>query len=227
MWDVDLGVVIARPGGPTSPTGSSCSAATPQGRPDGFAVYHVEDRWDRGRPRGTLHLEELVGGGHRRPRPACGASASRSTGSPRSRPRTGRVDDLLPWLVVDAREVVQYDRGDLQWVRRPRHRRRPRRPPLPGARARSPDRGRRSPGPWPPGRFVLEGGPDGAECRPTTASGRPRAPRRRAGQRPTSVACRSPRWTGPGSSTSSPPGAVARADAMFRSPVAPWSMTHF
>ena len=32
-----------------------------EGQPDGFVTYHVEERWENERPKGVLHVEELIG----------------------------------------------------------------------------------------------------------------------------------------------------------------------
>jgi predicted acetyltransferase len=76
------------------------------------------------------------------------------------------------------------------------------------------------------GRFALEGGPDGADCRPTSESA----------DLALSVATLSSAYLGghplgvlarAGRVDELRPGALAVADAMLRSPVAPWCLTHF
>ena len=76
------------------------------------------------------------------------------------------------------------------------------------------------------GRFALEGGPDGAECRPTTESADlslsvDTLGAAYLGGYPLDVLGRA------GRVDEHTPGALARAAAMFRSPVAPWCITHF
>ena len=222
MWDGDLGVV-ERPGWPIKPNRFFVLGRNAEGRPDGFAVYHLEDNWDRGRPRGTLHLEELLAVDT----PALArlwrfcldvdwvATVKAENQS---------VDHLLPWLVVDAREVVAVERGDLQWVR------------LLDTPAALAARTYLAPGSVTltvhdplghgAGTFVLEGGPDGAECRPSTGTADLTIPIDVLGSAylggvPLTTLYRA------GLVDEHTAGAVTRADAMFRSPVAPWSMTHF
>jgi hypothetical protein len=75
------------------------------------------------------------------------------------------------------------------------------------------------------GRFALEGGPDGAECRPTTDDAdlvvpAPALSASYLGGQPWA------RLAAAGWVTEARPGAVARATAMFTAPRAPWcSMT--
>ena len=76
------------------------------------------------------------------------------------------------------------------------------------------------------GRFALEGGPDGATCAPTDEPA----------DLALSVSTLSSAYLGGytladlargGRVDERRPGALATADAMFRSPVAPWCVTHF
>lgn len=222
VWDHHL-EVAEWPGHPHKPDRFFVLGRNPRREPDGFAVYHLVDRWDRGRPRGTLHLEELLavdGSAARRLWQFCLEVDWVATVKAENRP----VDDLVTWLVEDAREVVQMERGDLEWVR------------ILDAPAALSTRRYASPGTvtlrvhdpqgHADGTFVIEGGPDGAECRATTTS-----PELEIGVGDLGAA-----YLGgvglvtlhrAGRIDELTPGAVARADALFRWPVAPWSLTHF
>ena len=165
-WDLDLGI-RAFPGRPEKAPRYFILGRDAQGRPDGYLIYYVEDRWVNERPRGVLHIEELVGRD-------TGATTRLwryavevdwiSTVIAENRP----VDDLLPWLVVDARMIEQKSRVDYEWIRI-----------LDPAVALSSRtylaEGKvvldiHDPLGHATGRFAIEGGPDGAECRPTTAT---------------------------------------------------------
>ncbi len=134
------------------------------------------------------------------------------------------VIDLLPWLLVDARLIVQSNRTDLQWVRvlDPVTALGSRRYLAAGRIVLEID----DPLGHAQGRFALDGGPDGAECRPTTESADLALPVSTLGAaylggHPLGVLARA------GRVDELRPGGLAVADAMFRSPVAPWSLTHF
>jgi predicted acetyltransferase len=133
-------------------------------------------------------------------------------------------DEILPWLLVDARMAAQHDRTDLQWVRilNTVGALEARRYLAPGHLVLELD----DPMGHAAGRFVLEGGPDGAECRPTTETADLRL----------AVSTLSTAYLGgttlaqlarAGLVDEATTGALALADAMFRSPAAPWSMVTF
>ena len=222
VWDGEL-EVIERPGWPTKPNRFFVLGRNAGGEPDGFATYHLEDNWDRGRPRGTLHLEELLAvdtSAMSRLWRFCLAVDWIAT----VKAENQSVDNLLPWLVVDAREVIAVERGDLQWVR------------VLDTPAALAARTYLAPGAvtltvtdplgHAAGTFTLEGGPDGAECRPTSASADLTVPVDVLGSAylggvPITTLHRA------GMIDEHTAGAVTRADAMFRAPVAPWSITHF
>ncbi len=222
VWDGDLGIVD-RPGWTHKPNRYFVLGRNPAGEPDGFAVYHVEDHWDRGRPRGTLHLEELLAVDT----PAlcrlwrfCLDVDWIST----VKAENQSVDHLLPWLVVDAREIIAVERGDLQWVR------------LLDTAAALAARTYLTGGSVTltvtdplghgAGTFTLDGGPDGAECRRSNGPADLTVPVDVLGSAylggvPLTTLHRA------GLVDEHTSGAVIRADAMFRSPIAPWSLTHF
>jgi len=222
VWDSHLGVV-EWPGRPQKPGRFFVLGRNAEGTPDGFAVYHVEDHWDRGRPRGVLHLEELLAVDT----PAltrlwrfCLEVDWIAT----VKAEFQSVDNLLHWLVVDAREVVAVERGDLEWVRilDAETALAARRYLAPGAITLTID----DPFGHAAGTFALDGGPDGAMCRRTTKSADLVLP----------VGVLSSAYLGgvplttlhrAGLVDELTPGAVARADAMFRSPIAPVCLTTY
>jgi predicted acetyltransferase len=221
-WDFDLGV-REFPGRPLKKPRFSVLGRDEAGRPDGYLTYHVKDRWVNERPKGELVIEDLFGldptAEARLWRYALEVDWIVSVVG-EARP----VDDILPWLLDDARMVVQSERSDLEWVRvlDPVAALSSRRYLAPGRVVIEID----DPLDLAAGRVALDGGPDGAECRRTSESadlvlsvgtlgsallgGFPLAQLGQAGLVDEEV-----------------PGALARADTMFRSPVAPWCTTHY
>jgi len=221
-WDFDLGL-RAWPGRPEKSPRFFVLGRDEHGEPDGYLTYWVKDRWENERPRGTLHVEELI---------ARDAAAEERLWryalevdwitTVEAENRT--VVDLLPWLLVDARLIVQSNRTDIEWIRI-----------LDAVTAlearRYPTTGRvvldiDDPLGHAHGRYALDGGPDGAECRPTTASADlalsvSALGAAYLGGHPLGVLARA------GRVDELRPGALEVADAMFRSPVAPWCVTHF
>ena len=137
------------------------------GEPDGYLEYKVESKFDSHRPAALLTIEELVSttpaAYERLWRYACEVDwVNTVTAADRS------VDELLPWLVVDARGVTTTAPADFQWVR-----------PL-DVPALLSSRTYLAPGRvvlevvdplgYAAGRFVVDGGPEGATCAATTES---------------------------------------------------------
>jgi predicted acetyltransferase len=134
------------------------------------------------------------------------------------------ADELLPWLMVDARHARPSDRCDFLWLR-----------PLdvPGllAARRYSVPGRfgvevRDPLGFADGRFELAGGPDAARCEPSAA----------LADLTLDVSVLGSAYLGgyplgmlaaAGLVAEGTPGAVAVADAMLRWPVAPWCSAWF
>jgi predicted acetyltransferase len=88
----------------------------PDGRPDGFVTYTTEERWERTRPLGTLHIEDLIGvSDHAYARLWRYCLEVDWIHQVRAGDRSS--DELLPWLLVDARQAFEESRGDFQWVR--------------------------------------------------------------------------------------------------------------
>lgn len=195
-----------------------------RGAPDGYVRYRGIPRWEDGRSRGVLEVDEL-----------CGASDDaeaelwrhllerdlvvtvRAPGRP--------LDDQLPWLLGDPRAARCTEVGDQLWVRLldPALALEARaydrvaslvlelRDPLPGAGAT---------------RLLLDAGPDGARCRPTRRAADLVLPvvalgaAYLGGTRLRDVV----RRTGADEAT---PGALDRADALLRAAAEPWCGTQF
>jgi predicted acetyltransferase len=134
------------------------------------------------------------------------------------------ADELLPWLLVDARHAQPANRADFLWIR-----------PLDVPAmltARSYAVAGRvvvevvDPGGFTGGRFALDAGPDGASCTPTTTSA----------DLSIGVAALGSIYLGghglrtlaaAGLADEHTNGAVDRADGLLRWPVAPWCSTWF
>lgn len=189
----------------------------------GLARYEVEDKWEYWQPRGKVTVQLLVTS-----EPAAEALlwdhllSLDLVASVRVEDRP--ADELVPWLLTDARHAQPSDQCDFLWVR-----------PLDVAgmlAARSylvPGRlvlevvdaaGLAG------GRFALDGGPEGASCVPTTASADLTLDVGVLGS--VSLGGYGVRTlAAAGLLDEHSTGAVARADAMFRSAVTPWCSTWF
>ncbi|HET9256975.1 MAG TPA: GNAT family N-acetyltransferase [Pseudonocardiaceae bacterium] len=222
FWDLEFGIV--RPPSWSEPKPSFYVAARdPAGSAIGVAQYEYEGNWEHGRPKGEVTVELFVTSD-----PAAESLLWHHLISldltvsvdVRNRP----VDDLLPLLLVNARHARARSLHDFLWVR-----------PLDVAgmlAARSylvsgqlvievvDAVGLAA------GRFALDGGPEGASCARTAASA----------DLTLDVAVLGSiclggyglrRLAAAGLVDEASPGAVTRADAMFRSPVAPWCSTCF
>jgi len=194
------------------------------GRVEGWACYRVKPNWDSGIPRNLVKVRQLVG-----LTPEADAALWRYcldldlAGSIQVDDRP--VDDPIRWRLADPRRLSVREIGDQLWIRLL---------DLPGAleaRRYATDgelvlevtdalRPRNQ------GRFRLEGGPDGASCRPTRAEP----------DLALDVADLGAAYVG-GASLATlaraervaelTPGALARADRMLASDPAPVSTTHF
>ncbi len=194
------------------------------GQADGYATYRVESRWAKGLTKSTVHVGELVAltkeaaaGLYR----YCLDLDLVGTVQLERRP----VDEPLRWLLADPRRMRISEVSDGLWVRLL---------DLPAALAarrytvpgsvvlQVTDRLR----PSNDGRFLLEGGPDGADCRPT-------------GREPDLVCdvadlgaaylggTRLASLARAGRVHEQVPGALARADAMLATEPEPWCTTTF
>ena len=192
-------------------------------RPSGFAIYRVKMDWDASGPNGTLRLEMLI---------AASAEAyaalwryvlgvdliARVTAEMRP------VDEPLRFLLADSRQPRTRIEDGL-WLRLVDVAK-----ALAGRRYAVDDRlvlGVRDQFcPWNAGQLELQGGPNGAEARSTTASPDLQLDVADLGALYLS-GNRFRTLHRSGRVTELRPGAVARADAMFAIDRAPWSPSHF
>jgi len=222
-WDVRLGLKAA----PWATSDHPLRAAVfsdPAGTIQGYLTYRVDGSWDRRLPTGKLEIVELMAV---TPdaylglwRYCCEVDlVSQVTAGMRC------VDEPLPWLLHNPRAALpNTQRADLLWLR-----------PLDTAATLAARRyatpGRLVLDVSDPlnlcgGRFVIEGGPDGATCRATDAS---------ADLSLGMAALGSLVLGGPslqmladaGAIDEQRPGALAAGERLFRWPVAPWCSTFF
>jgi predicted acetyltransferase len=221
-WDVDFGI-LRYPSWKEPRHGFYAVGRAPGGAATGVVRYTHEEKWTGRQPGGVVAVQLFVAA-----EPAGEALLWHHllsldlTGSVRAEDRP--ADELLPWLLVDARDARASDRSDFLWIR-----------PLDVAAmlaARSYLVAGRlvvevvDAAGLAAGRYALDGGPDGATCTRTDAS---------ADLTLDCAALGSAYLGGTGVRTLAAaglvdehtPGAVARADAMFRSPVTPWCSTWF
>ena len=193
------------------------------GEPEGYVRYSASQEWDQMRPASTLQVHELVATSpaayHRLWRFCCEVDLVRTVEA-----GDRHVAETLPLLLVDGRSVRQTARFDFVWLRVLRT------ADALGARRYLcdgevvlevlDDMGLAA------GRFVLRGGPEGAECAPTG----------RAAELTLPVGALGSAYLGgwtlrtlqrAGLVDEHRAGALATADAMFRSPVTPWCATWF
>jgi predicted acetyltransferase len=198
---------------------------SPAGHAEGYVWYKVKDEWgDDMRPNALLTVEDLVAA-----TPAAYHAlwqfcvdvdwVTRIEAPDRS------VDEALSWLVTNGRVVSQKSRFDFVWVR------------VLDISAALAARGYAAPGSvvidvvdplgLAAGRYLLDAGPDGAQCTPSDrAEADVTLPVSTLGSiylggyslRTLAAA---------GLVDEHRPGAVATLDAMFRSPVTPWCSTWF
>jgi predicted acetyltransferase len=222
FWDMELGIVRPPSWSERKPS-FYVAARDSAGSATGVAEYRFEGNWEHRQPKGEVTVrfyltsdpaaESLLW--HHLISLDLTASVCAD-----NRP----VDELLPLLLADARHVQLDERADFLWIR-----------PLDIAGMLS----ARSylvpghlvlevvdPAGLAAGRFALDGGPDGASCVQTTASA----------DLILDVAVLGSVYLGgyglrrlaaAGLVDEASPGAVTRADAMFRSSVTPWCSTWF
>ena len=221
-WDYDLGLRTSAWG--EDPKGFVVVHRALDGAVDGYARYHAESRWEQRQPRNQLIVDELHGLD-----PAARAALWRflasmdwvaSVKAARRSPA-----DPLPWLLDNARAAALSEVGDGLWVRLG---------DLPAAlearRYATHDRlVIEVAGDEPSGshrRVELDGGPDGATCRPTTKDPDLTLPAAALG----AAYLGGPRLRdvvlGSGFEAHTT-GALTRADAMFRGDDPPWCSTFF
>jgi predicted acetyltransferase len=203
--------------------GFSALYRSPAGDPEGYVRYTGKQDWDGMSPRGTLELEELVattGAAYQALWEYCCNVDLVTTVEAATRP----VDELLPLLVNDARLAKQVERYDFVWVRvlDTRLALAGRRYAVEGRLVLEVVDGAGLAG----GRFVLEGGPEGASCTASDETAELTFPVDSlgsvyAGGVPVS------RLVAAGRVEEHVPGAAARADLMFSSAPVPWCATWF
>ena len=220
-WDVQLGLVSVPGDQPWK--GRVVLGRDASGAPDGLLRYHVEDRWEERLPRATLHVDDLLAttpdAEQRLWEYACGVDLVATVNAP-DRP----VDEILPWLLVDARAVRCTHRADMLWVRTldPATALAARTYATAGRLVIALDDPERHAG----SRFALDGGPDGASCARTSAGA----------DLVTGVAALGAAYLGgvpwrtlaaAGVVAERRAGALATADAMFTTWPAPYDATWF
>lgn len=222
FWDLDLGILHLA-AKPEVPPGFHLLARDAAGGVKGAVRYRVDPTWDSMLPTGTLTVDMLFTSDVEADIAVWGYLASidliTEIGA-KDRP----VDEILPWLLSDPRRARASNRHDFLWCR-----------VLDVAAALSIRRYRvegsvvleiTDPMGLAAGRFLLEGGPDGAQCVTSTRSADLTMPARTLGA--ILLGGNSLRqlaragWTEEGS-----PGALETTDLMFSCSSAPWCSTWF
>lgn len=193
------------------------------GEPDGYVRYHIDGRWEGRLPRSVLVVDELLAvtpeAYERLWRACCEVDWIVEV-----KADDRRVDEAAPWMLADGRAVQQSDRADFMWVRPLDV------PALLGARTYlTPGRlvlDVHDPLGYATGRYVVEGGPDGATCaRTTEAAGLSLGVDVLGALSLGGVSARI--LAEAGHVAVHDPGALATADTMFRAVVTPWCSTWF
>jgi predicted acetyltransferase len=193
------------------------------GQPSGYANYKIKSDWEGRVPKNTAEVEELV---------ALTPDALATLWQYLMgidwvtvvQVEDRGPDDLLPWLLVDARHARRHEQADFLWVR------------LLDTAAAMEARRYTTDGRFvmevvdgqglASGRFVVEGGPDGATCSPTTESADLTLTAEAIGAAYMGgVALATLQRAGLVDEHSA--GSIQRADAMIVTPVRPWCSTWF
>jgi predicted acetyltransferase len=224
-WDIELGIV--QPPGRPKFAGLVAIHRSPEGEPDGYAVYHGEEKWDDGIPDNVVTVDELH---------AASAEAELAlwqylcsidlvaTINADSR----RIREPLTWHLEDARALRLREVTEFLWIRIFEVER-----ALAARRYERADRlvievvdavGER-PGPA-AGRFELDASSDGVTCRRSD----------RSPDLTIEVKALGAAYLGgtrlidavrAGGASEATTGALARADALFRTADEPWCSTWF
>jgi predicted acetyltransferase len=222
FWDMDFGI-LRYPSWPEPKPAFHLLARDGAGEPVGVVRYEHEGKWDGRLPRNEASVRFMVAAG-----PAGEALLWHHLVSMdlvvRVRAPDRPVDELLPWLLADARHAQPSQRADFLWVR-------PldvagmlaaRTYPVPGRLVLAVTDATGPAG----GRYAVEGGPDGAGCERTAAAADltlgvgALGSLYLGGHRASTLAAA-------GMVEEHTAGALARADAMFASAAAPWCSTWF
>jgi predicted acetyltransferase len=224
-WDVDLGIVQP-PGRPKVATVVAIHRAA-DGEPDGYVTYHGEEKWDDGIPDNVLIVDEL----HATTDAAelglwqylCSIDLVATVNTD-----ARRVREPLTWHLEDARALRLRELSEFLWLRIFDVE-----AALPARRYERADRlvievvdaigDRRGPA---AGRFELDANPDGATCRRSeqppdlTIEAQALGAAYLGGTRLIDA-------VRAGGASESTAGALARADALFRTTDDPWCSTWF
>ena len=224
-WDVDLGILQAP--GRTKVNAIFAIHRDEAGAPDGYAMYHGEEKWDDGIPDNVLVLDELHGATDAAELALWQYLTSidlvATINADTRRPR-----EPLTWHLQDARALRLRELGEFLWVRLFDVA-----AALAARRYERADRlvievvDRLGDGNGPAGgRFELDASPAGATCQPT----------RRDADLTVAVSPLGAAYLGgtrlldavrAGGATESTAGALARADALLRTAAEPWCSTWF
>ncbi len=220
-WARDLGIAPANYGDPWK--GSCVIYRGPDGAVEGSMLYRLTSKWDHHRPNSRLDIDDLVAANpdaelalwHY----ACNVDWVTTVAV-----ESHAVAVSLPWLLADARAVRQTNRADTMWTRllHPAEALSARRYAVAGSIVIEVV----DAAGYATGRYELDAGPDGTDCRPTTASPDLTMPV----QTLSSVYLGGPtvnELAAVGRLDEHRPGAIDRADAMFRGAVAPFCCTFF
>jgi predicted acetyltransferase len=209
--------------GAKAPEGYQALYRSPTGEPEGYVRYQASQGWDFMRQHGELTVDELLAvtpsAYERLWRFCCEVDLVTSV-----RAGDRPVDEMLGWLLQDGRVVRQTGRYDFVWVRilDVGNALSARRYPVDGHLVIEV----LDPLGFAGGRFALEGGPDGAACVRTEKTADLSMPVDVLGSLYAGgVSARAMRAIG--GVDEHRPGAVDRADVMFRSSTTPWCSTWF
>jgi predicted acetyltransferase len=220
-WDADYGVI--EPAVKEDGKAFMVLGRDEDGVVDAYAHYRVKEKWEGRQPHNILEVREMMA------LDASAASRMWQYFTDIDWIRTVTAEDRgpgdpLPWLLADGRAACQTDRNDFVWVR------------IVDAVEALAGRTYLVDGrvvieivdqqKLASGRYVIEGGPAGATCSPTTESAALTAPVEVVGAVYLGGHTLH-ELAGAGLVDVHDAKACAIADAMFRSPVAPWCNTWF